>query len=527
LTLTPPCDPGVVLAGPKAVSCPKSVRPWVLLATILGSSMSFIDGTVVNVALPALQRDLGATVVDVQWVVEAYALLFSSLLLVGGSLGDRFGRRRTFAVGILLFTLASGACGLARTVNVLILARAGQGIGAALLVPGSLALISASFPEHERGRAIGTWSGWSAMTAAAGPILGGWLIDHLSWRWAFFLNVPIALIVLLVLKWRVPESRDPEAGRRFDVAGTLLVTVGLGGIVYGLIESSSLGWGSPRVIAALIGGGAFLIAFFRVESQEASPMIPPRLFRSRAFGGANLLTLLLYGGLGSVLFFLPLDLIQVHRYSATATGAAMLPFILIMFVLSRWSGGLVDRFGSRLPLLVGPSIAAIGFGLLALPGTSGSYWATFFPAMTVLGMGMAITVAPLTTTVMNAVGANHAGVASGVNNAVSRVGGLLAIAVLSIVMVGVFNAELDRRIPGLHLPGNIVAALDAERVKLGAAVAPPGLSSQVQDELRATIAESFTAGFRWVTLIAASLALAGAATAAATLPARENRDNMA
>jgi len=509
-----------VLAGPKAVPCAKSAEPWVLVATILGSGMSFIDSTVVNVALPALQHDLGATVVDVQWVVEAYALLFSSLLLVGGSLGDRLGRRRTYAMGILLFTLASGACGLARSVNMLILARALQGIGAAMLVPGSLALISASFPERERGRAIGIWSGWSAITAAAGPILGGWLIEHLSWRWAFYLNVPIALIVLMVLRWRVPESRDPDAGRRFDVAGTLLVTAGLGGVVYGLIESSPLGWGSPRVMTALIGGGTSLVAFILVERWAPSPMIPKDLFRSRAFVGANLLTLLLYGGLGSLFFFLPLDLIQVHRYSATAAGAAMLPFIMIMFVLSRWSGGLVDRFGSRLPLLVGPTIAAIGFGLLTLPGMSGTYWSTFFPAMTVLGIGMAITVAPLTTTVMNAVGANHAGVASGVNNAVSRVGGLLAIAVLSMVMVGVFNAELDRRIPGLGLPADMVAAFDAERVKLGAAVPPPGLPPPVEDAIRTIIAEAFTAGFRRVSLVAAGLALASAVMTAATIPAR-------
>ncbi|HYV50827.1 MAG TPA: MFS transporter, partial [Dongiaceae bacterium] len=506
--------------APEAIPRPKSARPWVLVATILGSSMSFIDSTVTNVALPALQRDLGATVVDVQWIVEAYALLFSALLLVGGSLGDRFGRRRTYAVGVLLFTLASVACGMARTVNVLVLARAVQGIGAALLVPGSLALISASFPKNERGRAIGTWSGWSAMTTAVGPVLGGWLIEHLSWRWVFFINVPIAVIVLLIVKWRVPESRDPEAGRRFDVAGTLLVTAGLGGIVYGLIESSRLGWENPRVIAALVGGGMSLVGFILVEVRQASPIMPLYLFRSRGFAGANLLTLLLYGGLGVTFFFLPLDLIQVHHYSATAAGAVMLPFIMIIFVLSRWSGGLVDRFGPRLPLVVGPSIAAIGFGLLAVPGIDGNYWTTFFPAIVVLGVGMAITVAPLTTTVMNAVGANHTGVASGVNNAVSRLGGLLAIALLSMVMVSIFNAELDRRIPSMRLPLNMVGSLDAERAKLGAALPPPGLSPPLQDGIRTIIAESFVAGFRWVALIAAALALASAGTAAATIRGR-------
>ena len=479
--------------------------------------MSFIDSTVVNVALPALQRDLGATVVDVQWVVEAYSLLFSALLLAGGSLGDQFGRRRIYAIGVVLFTLASAACGLARTVGPLVLARAVQGIGAALLVPGSLALISASFPESERGRAIGTWSGFSAITAAAGPVLGGWLIEHLSWRWAFFVNVPIAVIVLLVLMWRVPESRDPDAGRRPDVAGTSLVTAGLGGIVYGLIESSRLGWWSPFVIAGLVGGGASLVAFVGVEARKASPMMPLDLFQSRVFAGTNLLTFLLYAGLGGVLFFLPLDLIQVHHYSATAAGAAFLPFIVIMFVLSRWSGGLVDRFGPRRPLVAGPSIAAVGFGLLAVPGFQGSYWTTFFPAIVVLGVGMAVTDAPLTTTVMSAVGPDHAGIASGVNNAVSRVGGLLAIALLSMVMVAAFNGELDRRITRLHLPANAVATLNAERVKLGAAAPPPGMPPPVRDAIRTAIAESFVTGFRWVALIAAALALAGCATAAATL----------
>jgi len=496
----------------------------VLAATILGSSMSFIDGTVVNVALPALQRDLGATVVDVQWVIEAYSLLFSALLLVGGSLGDQYGRRSMFAAGVVLFTLASAACGLARTVDVLVGARAVQGIGAALLVPGSLALISASFPEAERGRAIGTWSGFSAITSAAGPVLGGWLIEHLSWRWAFFVNIPTAVIVLLVLMWRVPESRDPEAGRRPDLAGTALVTAGLGGIVYGLIESSRLGWGNPRVITALVGGGTSLAAFIVVEGREASPMLPLRLFRSRVFAGTNVLTLLLYGGLGSALFFLPLDLIQVHGYSATAAGAAMLPFIVIMFVLSRWSGGLVDRFGPRLPLVVGPSTAAVGFGLLGLAGTDGSYWSTFLPAVVVLGVGMAVTVAPLTTTVMSAVGADHAGVASGVNNAVSRVGGLLAIALLITVMVGVFNRQLDRRIQALHPPPNVVRSLDAQRARLAAAAPPAGIAPPLRSAIRAAVAESFVAGFRRVALIAAVLALASAATAAAMLSGTRRPD---
>jgi len=482
------------------------------VTAILGSSLAFVDGTVVNVALPALQRDLGVAMADVQWVVEAYALLLSALLLVGGALGDRLGRRRVYAGGIVLFAAASVACGIASGIRQLVTARAIQGVGAALLVPGSLAIISASFPERERGRAIGTWSGFSAITTACGPVLGGWLIDHLSWRWAFFVNVPVAVGVLALLLW-VPESRDEGAGR-IDWAGATLVTLGLGGVVYGLIESSRLGWGDARVLLGLAGGVVALLAFVAVEARSRSPMIPLALFRSRNFSGANLLTLLLYGALAGVFFFVPLDLIQVRRYSATAAGAAGLPFVTILFLLSRWSGGLLDRLGARLPLVVGPMIAAAGCALLALPGIGGSYWTPFFPAMVVLGFGMAVSIAPLTTTVMNAVDMRHGGVASGINNAVSRTAGLLAIALMAGLFLHVFTNEMDRRLTALNLAPEVAAALDAERVKLGGAEVPANARPSdrtIVDEIRAA---AFVRGFRWVALLAAALALASSAAAA-------------
>ncbi|HEX7184500.1 MAG TPA: MFS transporter [Thermoanaerobaculia bacterium] len=505
-TLTP-CDDGVVLSGREAAPCRRAVEPWVLAATILGSGMAFIDSTAVNVALPALQAQLGATVAEVQWVVEAYTLFLSALLLVGGALGDRFGRRRIFLLGVAGFALASVACGLAVSPGQLIAARAVQGIAAALLVPGSLALLSASFEEKRRGRAIGTWSGFSAITAAVGPLLGGWLIDQASWRWVFFLNLPLALAVLAIGFRFVPESRDTEAPRELDLAGAFLVTVALSGVTFGLIESSHLGWGDPLVPGTLILGAVAIAGFLWVESRAPAPMMPLSLFRSRTFAGANLLTFWLYAALGGSLFFLPFNLIQVHGYSATAAGAALLPFILLMFFLSRWSGGLVDRYGARLPLIVGPAVAAAGFALFAVPGRSDGYWTTFFPATVVLGLGMAISVAPLTTTVMGSVEERHAGIASGINNAVSRGAGLLAIAALGIVMLGLFGRELDRRLAALDLPAGVRNAVEDQRKELAALEIPASLGEPERTQIQSVVNEAFLAGFRGVMLTAAGLAL--------------------
>lgn len=502
-----PCDEAVIAAGAAAAPCKESAEPWILAATILGSSMVFIDGTVVNVALPALQANLDATVVDAQWIVESYALFLAALLLVGGALGDRFGRRLVFSLGVTLFALASVWCGLAPDVSQLIVARAVQGIAGALLVPGSLAIISASFSKEKRGQAIGTWSGFTAITAAVGPVLGGWLIENVSWRAIFFINVPLAAVVLALVFWHVPESRDEGGVYGLDWPGAALATLSLGTIVYGLIESSQSGFGHPRVLAALVGGLLSFAAFLLVEKGRKTPMLPLTLFRSKDFSGANLLTLFLYAALAGALFFLPLNLIQVQGYTATAAGAATLPFILIMSVLSRWSGGLVKRHGSRTPLVIGPAITALGFALCMRPGVSGSYWTTFFPAMVVLGLGMAVSVAPLTTTVMNAVETKKAGIASGVNNAVSRTAGLLAIAVLSLVMLHGFNRSLDRRLSGLNLPASTQRILEKERVKLGAAEAPAEVDPETRLMVRRAVAESFVEGFRRVMLIAAVLAL--------------------
>lgn len=509
-----PCDEGVILAASADAPCAKAAQPWVLAATILGSSMAFIDGTVVNVALPILQEELNATVADAQWVVESYALFLAALILVGGALGDRYGRRCIYASGIALFALASFACGLAQTANQLIIARAVQGIGAALLVPGSLAIISATFPAAERGRAIGTWSGFSAITTALGPVLGGYLVENASWRWVFFINIPLAIGVLALLFWQVPESRAPTTRGPLDWGGALLATVGLGGVVFGLIEASLRGITDPLVLGALLLGTLGLVALLVVEARHPAPMLPLHLFRSRTFSGANVLTLLLYAALGGSLFFFPFNLLQVQGYTATEAGASLLPFILLMFVLSRWSGGLVQRYGAKRPLIVGPVIAAIGFALFAVPGSGGSYWTTFFPAIVVLGLGMAISVAPLTTTVMNAVDVEYAGIASGINNASSRVAGLLAIAGLGIVMVVFFNQNLDEQLAPLNLSPGVQQQIDAQRVRLAGAELPDGLSNDLRSALQQAIAVSFVAAFRIVMLIAAALALASAVSAA-------------
>src|ERR1700736_4760831 len=424
---------------------------WILTATILGSSMAFIDSTVVNVALPAIQASFHATVVDVQWVVESYGLLLCALILVGGSLGDLFGRRLIFIVGVVIFAVASLACGVALSIHQLIIARSIQGLGAALLVPGSLAIISTSFDEKSRGHAIGTWSGFTAITTAVGPVLGGWLVEHASWRWAFFINLPLAAAVIGISLWWIQESRSSIASR-VDWLGAFLATVGLGGLVNGFIASISLSWRRPLVFGSLMVGFGCLIAFVFVEANVTSPMLPLTLFESRSFSGANLLTLFLYAAIGIFFFLFPLNLIQVQGYPATAAGAAVLPFILLMFLLSRWSGGLVAHYGPRRPLIIGPLIASAGFLLFAVQSKGGNYWRTFFPAFLVLGLGLAVSVAPLTTVVMNAVEQKRAGTASGINNAIARVAGVVAIAVLGIVMVKAFGSRLNNSLAHFLLP---------------------------------------------------------------------------
>lgn len=509
-----PCD-AVIPPSSTPRLLPKENEKWVLLVTILGSSMAFIDGTIVNVALPALQDAFHAKVSQMQWVIEAYALTLGALLLIGGALGDLYGRRIIFLIGTIIFSAASAWCGLAASISQLIMARAVQGIGAALLVPGSLALISNSFPEERRGQAIGTWAGFTAIMSGAGPIIGGWLVQHFSWRWIFFLNLPLAIIVIIFSILWVPESSNEQQCPRLDIAGACLATVGLGAIIYGLIE---WGHGDPLVIGAEIIGVCALFGFFLVEANVVSPMVPLELFHSRNFSGANLITFFLYFALYGMFFFLPLNLIQVQGYTATQAGAALLPLILLLFLLSRWAGGLVKKFGAKLPLMIGPAIAAIGFALFLRTGIDNSYWTSFFPATLILGVGMAVSVAPLTTVVMNSIPQQHAGAASGINNAVSRIAGLLAIAIFGLVMTNIFNHQLDKQLKTSAIPMAIQDDIINQRPQLAGIKTTDTHAQQI-------IRKSFITGFTTIIFISVILSVMSSISAATFLEKKSIDDS--
>jgi EmrB/QacA subfamily drug resistance transporter len=405
---------------------------WVIAATVLGSGMAALDGTVVGIALPTIGKQFHSGVSTLQWVVTGYTLTMSGLLLLGGSLGDRLGRRKVFVVGTLWFALASLACGLATSPTLLIVARALQGIGAALLIPGSLAILQASFAPDDRGKAIGAWSGLGGVATAIGPFLGGWLIGAVSWRLIFFINLPVAVAVVLISARHVPDSRDPTVEGRLDVGGATLVTAGLVTLVYGLIEGPDLGWTSPAIVATLAAGVVLLGAFWWLESRLAHPMLPPDALASSQFSAANAVTFVVYGGLGGALFLLPVDLQQVAHYSPLEAGAALLPVTVLMLLLSSRSGALAARIGPRLQMSAGPLVVGAGLALLARVTGSGSYLGQVLPAAVVLGLGLAITVAPLTSTVLAAAPEQHTGMASAINNDVARTAGLIAVAVLPV-----------------------------------------------------------------------------------------------
>jgi EmrB/QacA subfamily drug resistance transporter len=507
--VTFPGGAGVIRSSSTVPECVRR-RFWVLAAAILGSTLAFVDKSVVNVALPDIESSLRTSLAAMQWVVNAYALCMSALLLFGGAAADQFGRRLMFIVGVSVFAVASIGAGLAPNVQMLIATRAVQGTGAALLIPCALALIGAAFDEQDRGAAIGIWAGASAFSAGAAPILGGWLVDHSSWRVIFLINPLVAIPTLWIAVRRVPESRNPDAPPGVDWLGALLAVMGLGGLAYGLIASATLGWNDIVVIGSLSAGVVLSIAFVLTERVSSSPMMPLELFRSLRFSGINLLTLLLYGALGAAFFFLPFLLIQARGYSATAAGAAYVPFTLLVALLSRWSGKLGDKFGARWLLISGPVFAAVAFALLG--SGKGSYWITIV-SMAILGFGMGVAVAPLTTTVMNAVPPDRTGVASGINNAVASVGSLLLIGVLGSVALGAFDHSMDRELASVHTSPDVRAVVDSAR---GGFVVPPmaaSLSAQARQQAHAIINGALAGTVRMAVWVAALLALAGALTA--------------
>jgi EmrB/QacA subfamily drug resistance transporter len=420
-----------VAPSPRQVRFDEPAGRWVLLAAVLGSGLAFLDVTVVNIALPALGADLGADLAGLQWTINGYTLTLAAFILLGGSLGDRYGRRRLFVAGTAWFAVASLLCAVAPTIETLIAARALQGVGGALLTPGSLAIIAASFTPTDRARAIGAWSGLGGIAAAIGPFLGGYLVQAFSWRWIFLINLPLAVAVIAVAQRHVPESADPEACPHLDVAGAALGALGLGGVTYALVGAGEQGASAAVLGSGVLGLGA-LVAFVVTERRSSHPMLPLGIFSSRQFSAANLVTFAVYAALGGVFFLLVVHLQVVGGFSPILAGSALLPITLIMLALSARAGALATRIGPRAPMTAGPIVCALGLLLTLRIDAEATYVAAVLPAVTVFGLGLTLTVAPLTATVLAAAPSRHAGVASGVNNAVARAAGLLAVAVLPV-----------------------------------------------------------------------------------------------
>jgi len=500
---------------------------WVLVVAVLASGIIFIDGTALNVALPALQEDLHATGPDLLAIVNAYTLLLTALLLLGGSLGDRYGRRRLLAIGISVFAAASLLCGLAPGARFLIAARAVQGVGAAMVIPGSLALITASIGVERRGRAIGIWSACSVLLAALGPFLGGLLAQAGLWRGIFFLNLPLTFLALVVLWLAIPESRDERAPARLDYAGAATATFGLLGINYGLIAASTPHHNQWVTAFILVGGMCGLLLFVVIEARSAHPLMPLKLFNSRTFCGANLLTLCLYMGFNGMLLFLPLNLIQVQGYTASMAGLGQVPVMLLLILISPWAGGLADRYGPRPLLIVGPLVAGIGFACFALPSVThgpSDYGKHFLPALALLGLGMGLTIAPLSSAVVAAVDSDRSGLASGINSTAARLAGVLAVAILGSIGIVAFRASLELRLTDRNVSASVRELLTDEAENLGHMRIPNDLDPATAGLARHAIPLSFVDAFRTISLISAALAWLGAALAAVFIPAKQMPD---
>jgi EmrB/QacA subfamily drug resistance transporter len=515
--VVPPCTQ--VGAPSAATPCAQSDRKWILIAIILGSALAFMDGSVVNVALPTLQSTFHATSSGIQWVVQGYALFGAALLLLGGAIGDRSGRRRTFMWGVALFALASVACAASFSLGQLIAARAIQGVGAALLIPQGLSILSASFPEKELGRAIGTWSAWTTVFAAIGPVVGGWLMQAWSWRLIFLLNLPLVLVIL-ILAPRIPESRALSDGPALplDRLGAALATLSFAAIIYALSFAPQLGWRNRLVALPLLGGLILFALFLRSQANRPNAMMPLSLFRLPRFLAPNVLTFLLYGALGGTLYVIPFYLIQVRHYPPPAAGAVFLPLILMMFLFSARVGAMVPRVGERLLLCLGATLAGIGFAAFAWLDNQHGYALSLLPPVLLLGCGMTLCVAPLTNAVMSSVPPTQTGVASAVNNALSRLAGLLAVSLLALVLAHGFVSSLSDQLAHSTLPSEVRDQMLANHARLHDIPIPLSLTQPQHLQATRLLDQAFLTGFHSVMLACALSAWAGGLAVLFLLP---------
>ncbi len=478
----------------EAIKLGSTKGKWLMASVILASAMAFIDGTALNVVLPSLQKDLNATGADLFWLLNSYLLMLAALILPGGSLGDKLGRKKIFMIGIAVFMLASAACGFAPSVYYIIIFRTLQGIGGALMIPGSLSIINATFGKNERGKAIGTWSAITTIVTVGGPILGGALADAGLWRVIFFINVPIGISSLIILWRKVPESSDETSGQSLDYAGSFAVVAGLALLTYGFLKIPQTGFDNWQVYVSLAAGFLSLIIFIIIEKRTKHPMMPLELFNNRTFSGANLLTFFLYAALTCAMLFLTLNMVQAQGYSQLQAGFTLLPFTILLITISRWSGGLVDKYGPRWFLILGPAVVAVGLLLLSfVKETNGpsSYWTTFLPGIFLFGLGMSFTVTPLTTTVMGAVASHYSGTASGINNAVSRISNVFANAIIGALAILFFTGFLNSRMKNVSLKEEVKNEIVAQAVNLGDAKVP----SFVDEESKIKIERDYKDGF--------------------------------
>lgn len=497
----------------KSTSLKSAAGKWIMASTILASAMAFIDGTALNVALPSLQKSLNASGADLFWILNAYLLMLASLIIIGGSLGDKLGRKKIFMTGIIIFIIGSAACGLSQGIVMLIACRAIQGLGGALMIPGSLSIISSSFTSKERGKAIGTWSAITTMVTVGGPILGGALADAGLWRYIFFINVPIGIASILILIFKVNESRDEDADHRIDVPGAAFSLIGLVLLTFGFLRIPEVGFANPQAYFSLCSGAVAIIIFIFIEKRSKHAMMPLKLFKNKTFSGANLLSFFLYGGLGAGILFLNLNMVQAQGYSQLQAGLTLLPFTILMITVARFAGSLADKHGPRWLLITGPAVAGVGMLLLSfIKQTNGiaSYFTTFFPGILIFGLGMSFTVAPLTTAVMGALPENYSGIASGINNATTRIAGVFANAILGALAILFFSAFLSERINDTQL-NNAEKNKVMQQVKNLGNAKPPNISNAKD---KAIIVKAYKEGFinayNKIMLICAALAFTGA-----------------